>query len=61
MSCQLFFCLKEIYFEGVYDWFYFQEGKEKALDALFQISTLERVYIGFRICLPYIPPGPSNI
>jgi hypothetical protein len=57
-------CLKEIYFYSVWietDCFFFQGGKEKALDSLFQIPTLEKVFIGYRICLPYIPPGPSNI
>lgn len=55
--------LKEIYFStdgGEYDEFWFEEGKEEALTALFRIPTLEKVRMNF-IELPYFPPGPSNI
>lgn len=41
------------------DNFNFHE-KEAALDAIFKIPTLEKVYIE-KIYLPYFPPGPSNI
>jgi hypothetical protein len=55
--------LREIKFWGQngheYDDFDFHE-REKALDVLFKISTLERVCIE-GIYLPYFPPGPSNI
>jgi hypothetical protein len=60
-------CLREIYFDSGrpgckdYDNFCWWEGKEAALDALFHIPTLEKVYTGYRICMPYFPPGPSNI
>jgi hypothetical protein len=36
------------------------DKKEKALDAIFKISTLEKICID-RLYLPYFPPGPSNI
>jgi hypothetical protein len=58
-------CLKEIHFDSSrpgckdYDNFWWDE-KEVALDALFQIPTLEKVCIS-NILLPYFPPGPSNI
>lgn len=55
--------LKEIYFStdgGEYDEFWFEEGKEEALTALFRIPTLEKVRMNF-IDLSYFPPGPSNI
>jgi len=57
--------LKEIRFSGTYnhgeicDDFEFDK-KEEALDALFKIPTLEKVYMNL-IDLPYFPPGPSNI
>lgn len=53
--------LKEIklWSRGEDDEFDFHE-KEEALDALFKIPTLEKVYIE-EIYLPYFPPGPSNI
>ncbi|MGL5962074.1 MAG: hypothetical protein ACRCZ0_09005 [Cetobacterium sp.] len=57
--------LKEIRFSGTYDHgeinddFEFDKKKE-ALDALFKIPTLEKVFFE-KIYLPYFPPGPSNI
>jgi hypothetical protein len=54
--------LKEIRFSsfnskfGDFDFY----KKNKALDALFKISTLEKVSIEY-VYLPYFPPGPSNI
>lgn len=53
-------CLKEIYYHSSDFSCYFFYNKDEALDALFQISTLEKVYIS-NVCLPYFPPGPSNI
>jgi len=73
LSCDLWIefaknctCLKEIHFDSSMsdcypDSFYWYNGKEAALDALFQIPTLEKVYVGYRIYMPYFPPGPSNI
>jgi len=56
--------LKEIYFSSsceidYADSFYFDE-KEKAVEAIFKIPTLEKVTIN-RLYFPYFPPGPSNI
>lgn len=57
--------LKEICFSGTYDHgeicddFEFDK-KEEALDVLFKVPTLEKVYMNL-IDLPYFPPGPSNI
>lgn len=73
LSCDLWIefarnctCLKEIHFDSSKgacsndsDIFWWDE-KEAALDALFQIPTLEKVCIS-NITLPYFPPGPSNI
>lgn len=53
-------CLKEIYFNSSEFTCYFFCNKDKALDALFQIPTLEKICIN-NVCLPYLPPGPSNI
>jgi hypothetical protein len=75
LSCDLWIefaqnctCLKEIYFDSSKgacsndsDIFWWDnEKKNAALDALFQIPTLEKVCIS-NILLPYFPPGPSNI
>jgi hypothetical protein len=73
LSCDLWIefarnctCLKEIHFDSDrpgckdYDTFCWY-GKEAALDALFQIPTLKKVYMGYRIYMSYFPPGPSNI
>lgn len=60
-------CLREIYFDSSRpgqkdsDNFCWWDEKEAALDALFQIPTLEKVYVGYRISMSYFPPGPSNI
>jgi hypothetical protein len=54
-------CLRELYISSSEQFnCYFQENKETALDALFQIPTLEKVCIS-DIVLPYLPLGPSNI
>ena len=59
--------LREIYFDSMRpgckdsDNFCWWDNKEAALDALFHIPTLEKVYVGYRICMAYFPPGPSNI
>ncbi len=74
LSCDLWIefaqnctCLKEIHFDSSKgacsndsDNFCWYDEKETALDTLFQIPTLEKVYIS-NIILPYFPPGPSNI
>jgi hypothetical protein len=54
--------LKEIHFsssDAEADGFKFYE-KEKAIEAIFKIPTLEKVSIEY-LCFPYLPPGPSNI
>jgi len=56
--------LKEIHFSSsceidCADSFYFDE-KEKAVEAIFNISTLEKLTIN-NLFFPYFPPGPSNI
>jgi hypothetical protein len=56
--------IKEIHFSSScekdsMDNFYFYKT-EKAIDAIFKISTLEKVCID-RLYFPYFPPGPSNI
>lgn len=56
--------LKEIHFSSSCEIDYADEfeldEKEKAVEAIFKISTLEKVTID-RLYFPYFPPGPSNI
>jgi hypothetical protein len=53
-------CLKEFCITSSEKRCYFFYDKDKALDALFQIPTLEKVCIN-NVYLSYLPPGPSNI
>jgi hypothetical protein len=53
-------CLRELYITSEELRCYFFYNKDKALDALFQIPTLEKVCIN-NVYLSYFPPGPSNI
>jgi hypothetical protein len=65
-------CLEEISFlshgdlDSGYDCFWFDgenddsEKKDKALEAIFKIPTLEKVKLS-RLDLPFFPKGPSNI
>lgn len=57
-------CLKEIHLSSsceidYADSFYFNE-KGKAVEAIFNIPTLEKLTIN-NLFFPYFPPGPSNI
>jgi hypothetical protein len=67
LSCDLWIefarnctCLKELCITSSEKSCYFFYDKDKALYVLFQIPTLEKVCIN-NVCLPYFPPGPSNI